>query len=80
MLVLPGLVLEQAYQRTEQLRLSFQALRVKHAGAELSTTISAGVAIFPNHSETDEDLLRTADQAMYAAKAAGRNCVRLVNE
>jgi diguanylate cyclase (GGDEF)-like protein/PAS domain S-box-containing protein len=76
-LVFPALPLEHAYRRAEQLRLSFEALRVEYEGAELSTTISAGVAVFPNHGETDEDLLRAADQALYAAKAAGRNCVKI---
>jgi GGDEF domain-containing protein len=65
------------HRRAEQLRVSFEALQVEYEGAELSTTISAVVAVFPNHGETDEDLLRAADQALYAAKAAGRNCVKI---
>jgi diguanylate cyclase (GGDEF)-like protein len=76
-LVSPGMSPELAYQRAEQLRLSFQALRVQYEDEEFSATISAGVATFPDHGETDEDLLRAADQALYAAKAAGRNCVKL---
>jgi len=73
----PDLLIEHAVQRAEELRLSFQALRVEYEDVEFSATISAGVAVFPHHGETDEDLLRAADQAMYVAKAAGRNCVRL---
>ena len=36
-------------------------------------TVSAGVASFPVHGRTATDLLRAADTALYAAKAAGRD-------
>jgi len=38
---------------------------------------SVGVALFPDQAKSGEDLLRLADQAMYAAKRAGRNGWRL---
>ncbi len=76
-LVLPGLAIEAAYQRAEQLRTAFEELRLKWVGSMLSATISAGIATYPGHGKTEEELLRVADQAMYAAKAAGRNCVRV---
>jgi diguanylate cyclase (GGDEF)-like protein/PAS domain S-box-containing protein len=41
----------------------------------VSVTLSAsiGVALFPEGGETPDELMRNADQAMYAAKRAGRN-------
>ncbi len=36
-------------------------------------TISVGIAAFPDHGETAEAILQKADQALYAAKARGRN-------
>jgi diguanylate cyclase (GGDEF)-like protein len=39
----------------------------------IAVTVSAGVAVFPRHARTGEDLLEAADQALYAAKAAGRD-------
>ncbi len=75
--VLPGVLLEDACQRADELRLGFGELYVEWAGSKLSATLSAGIATYPDHVETEEELLRAADEAMYAAKAAGRNCVRL---
>jgi diguanylate cyclase (GGDEF)-like protein len=40
-----------------------------------STTVSIGVATFPDDGRVSRGLVDTADAALYAAKAAGRNCV-----
>lgn len=51
-------------------------LQVSHRGKVLEMiTLSLGVAIFPEHGANEDDLLRAADNAMYQAKAAGRNRV-----
>jgi diguanylate cyclase (GGDEF)-like protein/PAS domain S-box-containing protein len=39
--------------------------------------VSAGLAIYSCHGATAEELLRSADLALYDAKASGRNCLRL---
>lgn len=44
-------------------------------GQELHLTISLGIAGYPETSETPEDLLKHADEAMQRAKEAGRNRV-----
>jgi len=43
------------------------------AGTELTIGISIGIALFPQHGETVEEVLNAADHAMYRAKKAGRN-------
>ncbi len=43
---------------------------------ESYVTASIGVALYPDDAGEIEDLFKHADQAMYAAKAAGRNCLR----
>ncbi|OCR26776.1 diguanylate cyclase [Pseudomonas syringae] len=43
--------------------------------SSVSVTISIGVAERQPEHRTPEEVLKTADQALYAAKGAGRNCV-----
>ncbi|WP_227983122.1 sensor domain-containing protein [Dickeya poaceiphila] len=43
-------------------------------GESMLVSASIGIALFPNDSDTLEGLFKNADQAMYAAKGAGRNC------
>ena len=38
-------------------------------------TLSVGVAAFPGEADTRDELVRTADLALYAAKHGGKNCV-----
>jgi len=45
-------------------------------GLEVRVTASLGIAAYPDHGRTEEDLVARADQAMYAAKAAGKNRVQ----
>lgn len=42
-------------------------------------TPSIGVTLFNGHQDSQEELLKRADMAMYQAKAAGRNCLRFFN-
>jgi diguanylate cyclase (GGDEF)-like protein len=44
-------------------------------GPALRNTVSIGVAAFPQHGETDEEVIAAADQALYEAKKGGRNQV-----
>jgi len=45
-------------------------------GLEVRLTASLGIATYPDHGRTEEDLVARADQAMYVAKAAGKNRVQ----
>jgi diguanylate cyclase (GGDEF)-like protein/PAS domain S-box-containing protein len=63
-------------QRAEEIRREFPKVPVVHRGQVLeSVTVSLGVAMFPEHGATGRDVLRAADDAMYRAKAQGRNRV-----
>jgi len=60
----------------ERLRRSVESNLVKSRSYEGSVTISVGMATRGEGSSTVHDLLKAADEAVYAAKAAGRNAVR----
>lgn len=65
----------EAVQVAERLRLSVAALDLRHDGARLPLSISIGVATLSPYTRDFPDLVRNADQAMYAAKRGGRNRV-----
>ena len=46
-------------------------------GVTVSITTSAGISIYPDHGEDAETLMKSADLALYEAKAAGRNAYRI---
>ena len=75
-MVLPGASRDIILQRAETWRSLVEKIRVPYQDKLLQVTISIGVAVYPEAGATPADLLRAADQAMYAAKTAGRNCVR----
>ena len=75
MVVLPATSLEVATERAEEWRLAFKQVKVSTGGLEMRTTFSAGVASFPIHGLSAEEVLNAADLAMYQAKALGRNRV-----
>jgi len=75
-LITPDATLENTVRRCEQIREGAARIVVDVGGRLLhGVTISIGVAAFPDHGDTLETLLRAADTALYAAKAAGRNRV-----
>jgi len=68
--------LEVARRRAEELREGFGKMVVRHLNHKLdSVSFSMGLAAFPIHGATSEDLLAAADEALYDAKAKGRNRV-----
>jgi diguanylate cyclase (GGDEF)-like protein/PAS domain S-box-containing protein len=71
--VLPKVRAEAALLVAEKWRKDFldSTLLLKHGGVK--PTISCGVAAFPKHGTAGADLIGAADQALYQAKAAGRN-------
>ena len=76
--ILPEASMEVTQQRAERLREEFKHLNVQHRGRSLGpVTLSVGVAVFPEHGSTAEEILRAADHALYQAKAEGRDRVAL---
>jgi diguanylate cyclase (GGDEF)-like protein/PAS domain S-box-containing protein len=73
-LILPEATLEVAVARAEQIREELRALRVQHRGQALGiVTVSVGASVYPEHGRTGDELIRTADLALYQAKDGGRD-------
>ena len=77
-LILPEMSGETIVRRAEELREALKRLHVSHRNQSLGgITLSAGVAVFPKHGDNGESLVRVADEALYDAKAGGRDRVIL---
>jgi diguanylate cyclase (GGDEF)-like protein len=77
-ILLPQTGVAGAQAVAERIRKAIEALRIAHAGSPNGVvTISAGVAaLVPQLPDSlPAELLEAADQALYAAKSAGRNRV-----
>jgi two-component system cell cycle response regulator len=78
LIILPGCGSAAALGLAERLRRCVGADPVEAEGADVSVTLSLGVAVTDGQANPDAvELLRAADMALYAAKRAGRNCVQL---
>jgi diguanylate cyclase (GGDEF)-like protein/PAS domain S-box-containing protein len=76
MVILPGSSLNDTQKRAEELRQQIKSLNLQHQGQVLGRiTVSIGVACFPDHGKTYDELFRNADAALYRAKAQGRDRV-----
>ena len=68
--------LEASRLFAEKLRQGIESMKLHYAGRNLGKlTISLGVATYPYHGKELEELLTTADHALYQAKENGRNKV-----
>jgi len=74
--MLPGSDRGAALQRAESIRKAIETISVRYGEKTLPRiSISIGLACFPEHGTMPQDLLKAADNALYDAKAKGRNQV-----
>ena len=76
--VLKNASLEEAKKVAEKFRETVAKRKVIYEGQEISLTVSIGVAAIRSYNgdiNDIEDILKLADDALYKAKAKGRNCV-----
>ena len=76
-ILLPETIPEKARFPAERLRKSLESYRFQAEKKRFSVTASIGIAGFPEHATTMDELLEKADQALYEAKRSGKNKVRL---
>jgi diguanylate cyclase (GGDEF)-like protein len=71
----------EAQKKLERLRCEIAGIVIEENGKQVGISLSAGLVSFSNQSGIDiNELLIRADNACYAAKAAGRNAVRFFEE
>jgi len=79
LILLPQAKLEQAKILAERICNATSELKISSAKGDVVITASFGVAEF--HNDIDhEALLKKVDDALYKAKAAGRNCIKAYSE
>lgn len=79
LLVFPGMSQENAVIKANEILESFQTLPVLCGKERVVSTVSIGVASFPQNGKTIDEVIRSADWALYAAKEEGRNRVKVLD-
>jgi diguanylate cyclase (GGDEF)-like protein len=75
---LPISVAQLALDRADRIRTNLAERRIRTEGQEIQVTASIGLAFGPpGRTRNEMALIMTADEALYQAKAQGRNCVVL---
>jgi diguanylate cyclase (GGDEF)-like protein len=69
-ILLPGASEHEAYLVAERMRVTVER---EFSGDPVPLTFSFGVATYPEHGRSADAVIEAADQALYAAKALGRN-------
>jgi len=75
LLVLPNTSVENARARAEEWRAAVRESSVSWIDRSEPTTLSFGVAGFPEHGATADAVMGASDAALYAAKSSGRDRV-----
>jgi len=71
--ILPETTAEEALVVAEHIRSAVERQSADELGTSRRVTISAGVAMYPEHGSTRHALVLNADAALYTAKQRGRN-------
>ncbi len=78
-ILLPQTSQQGAVELAERLRMTLEARPAPAGGERIPVTASFGVATYPAPVPYGDWLLLAADKALYEAKNAGRNCVKVIH-
>jgi diguanylate cyclase (GGDEF)-like protein len=77
-IVLPETGIDEAVQVADRIRAKIEQHQFTGGRRlKISLTASFGIAVFPEHALSPQQLIDRADTAMYGAKAADKNCIRV---
>lgn len=76
-ILFPKTDIETAAETVEELREKLEKTTIRDELVSASVTVSFGISCYPHFASSESELIKTADDALYRAKEAGRNCVKL---
>jgi diguanylate cyclase (GGDEF)-like protein len=78
-IILPETGIDEAVQVADRIRAKIEQHHFT-GGRRLKVPLTAsfGIAVFPQHALSPQQLIDCADTAMYGAKAADKNCIRVI--
>lgn len=75
LLIFSDITQEAAEERTEEFLQKVRTRKIPYQVTHFRVTMSAGVAIFPEHADSIQGVVSAADAALYQAKENGRDQV-----
>ena len=78
--LLPQTDQKNAMEAAERIRRAVENTAFDMDGEKISSSVSIGIATFPEQADNTNDLLRKADLALYKSKDEGRNRATLYND
>ena len=75
MVIMPEITLDDALKRAEEFRIMLNSISLEHERQIFGVSTSIGLAIYPLHGKTFDEMLLLVDDALYQAKHLGRDQV-----
>ncbi|WP_114327405.1 GGDEF domain-containing protein [Candidatus Colwellia aromaticivorans] len=76
-ILMPNTNHKDALMLSNRIRLNVKNTPFRENGTNLHISISGGLAVYPTHAKTADELIYFADSALYRAKGAGKNNIKV---
>ena len=76
-ILMPNTGLKEAMILSNRIRLKVKSMPFIENGTNLHISISGGLAVYPTHAKTADELVYSADSALYQAKGSGKNNIKV---
>jgi diguanylate cyclase (GGDEF)-like protein len=76
-ILMPNTNFKDALILINRIRLKVTSTLFSKDGINLKVSISGGLAVYPTHAKTANELIYSADRALYSAKGAGKNNIKV---
>jgi diguanylate cyclase (GGDEF)-like protein len=76
-ILMPNTGYKDALMLSNRIRSKVKEKVFLENGSKLHISISGGLAVYPTHAKTSDELIYSADSALYRAKGAGKNNIKV---